>query len=793
MPARHETRAARRAGRGACFPAPCLLLLLFGLALLLRPAAAQLPYPLQGSALPAPAGSGLAGGAGGSGKVYVNVTALLERVYAMGADTSTYSAMWWLILTWSDPAAGDAVTQRTAQVLSGSDACNKSCDYSGLATAGCCDTIWLPHIELLNIVTYDDSQLPRYRINANASSGVVTWSTRLVGTWYAPFDFRAYPFEHQHLLLEMSIASYQAQDAGLVWQHVAKLNNTAHTKGADLAGWFVNWGKGKIYDSRTCMKEAGVAEPSYALAPASAAPGAPPRSAVYQSVTVGDRYVPPNPGRGTTTPPGGWCGTYAPHLYDEARALYGPIVLVADIMIKRVSSYYVLTNLTPVLLITLVAFVVFFMPQDALGDRMSVVLTMFLSLTAMQFVFDFPPANYINALQIVVLVSYIMISIACIESLVVNRIATVNRAVSNKRTCMRKYGQMLAKGGIARDAKFAGGGGGGGKSHNSIAGGGGAGGGRASARHPAGGGGGGLLGGMRRAPSVRSPADGPAGGAPGDVECGRADSALEVQQQAAQHLTFSPYANMTSRSLPRPGRGAAAAAPAATPPRSRLAAAAVGSPLRSTSNGIHHANSSAAGSASEREDVFPEDPPAIAAAPVPQVAEPTAAAAVAAGAAFAGGASFAASPFASARNAPSFAAGSDAGGQGGGGGAQDDRRSDTGSTTMSSTTTGRGRLVSWRRRCGAACCGPRGSLLAAVRALGAALAAWLAAFWRAPRQFYQQCKEDRAFAEFIAARIDKWACIVCAVAYVVVISVMLWFEVQVGDHRLMLGDHPGNM
>ena len=157
-----------------------------------------------------------------------------------------------------------------------------------------------------------------------------------------------------------------------------------------------------------------------------------------------------------------------------------------------------------------------------------VVLTMFLSLTAMQFVFDFPPANYINALQIVsqhtladcacasaaarrgsslhhilrisiavrtvldacptgipcspapspthhppththtqhlhddpaltpgltprlparrqvVLVSYVMISIACIESLIVNRIATVNRVVSNKRTCMRKYGNMLAK------------------------------------------------------------------------------------------------------------------------------------------------------------------------------------------------------------------------------------------------------------------------------------------------------------------------------------------------------------
>lgn len=60
------------------------------------------------------------------------------------------------MLTWRDPAAGAAVTQRTAQVLTGSDSCNKTCDYSGLATAGCCDTIWLPHIELLNIVTYDD-------------------------------------------------------------------------------------------------------------------------------------------------------------------------------------------------------------------------------------------------------------------------------------------------------------------------------------------------------------------------------------------------------------------------------------------------------------------------------------------------------------------------------------------------------------------------------------------------------------------------------------------------------------
>lgn len=90
------------------------------------------------------------------------------------------------------------------------------------------------------------------------------------------------------------------------------------------------------------------------------------------------------------------------------------------------------------------------------------------------------------------------------------------------------------RGGIARDAKFAGGGG---KAHSAaIAGGGtGGGGGRTASRH-LGGAIGGVLGGMRRAPSVRGGAtDAPAG----DVECGRVDSALEVQQQVRRRALLS--------------------------------------------------------------------------------------------------------------------------------------------------------------------------------------------------------------------------------------------------------------
>ncbi|KAG2450752.1 hypothetical protein HYH02_004589 [Chlamydomonas schloesseri] len=321
---------------------------------------------------------GNAGAAIPAARVEVNVSALLQRAISLDTTNSKYDAVWWVVLTWHDAGAGAEVLLRTGTVAT-SVPCTRACDSSGLLSSGCCDSIWLPSVELPNLIAYDQDQLPRYRISANATSGTVTWSTRLVGTWYAPLDFRAYPFDHQHLLMELTIADSQSHAVGLVWEHVAKLNNTAHTKGADLAGWRVKWAKGKIYDSRGCQLAFGVTAPRYeavdtsglvsldgsssntsissatggsssssstaavlagggALAAGgvngssnnSSSGGTGAVAAVqYISIGIPDRFFPENPGIGTTEP--GDCGEH-PTLYDEARALYGPIVLVADIM-----------------------------------------------------------------------------------------------------------------------------------------------------------------------------------------------------------------------------------------------------------------------------------------------------------------------------------------------------------------------------------------------------------------------------------------------------------------------------
>ncbi|GLC33271.1 hypothetical protein PLESTM_000042900 [Pleodorina starrii] len=765
-----------------------------------RGAQAQRPYPLTGADGPLPTNQ--------TGQTIprsdISTTVLLERVYGMLEHENAYEAseserlelrganwrraVWWLVLNWTDCGAGPAAESATAAAAAPGGSCNRFCDSGGLPSMGCCDGMWLPHIELLNILEYLDDQLPRYRINANVSSCIVTWSTRLVGRWYAPLDFRAYPFEHQHLLFEFALADSQSAVAGLRWDMVAQLNHTAHTKGADLSGWRINWSKGKIYDSRTCQKVFGVEAPRYAISPSSqAASGgnATNLTAQYDSLALSDRYFSDNTAKGNTWPDD--CGPFK--RFQEASALFGPVVLVADIMIKRVASYYVLTNLIPVLLITLVAFVVYFMPQSALGDRMSVVLTMFLSLTAMQFVFDFPPANYINALQLVVLVSYIMIALTCVESLIVNRIATVADALKIKRNCVRKYSTLLGRAAFERyltkelfpthhraHAAAAGGGaiktkagGAAGRVHFKSA---------PTARRQPAAAGNGVPGRGRRA-SVSSIAEVPeadpptaaAGGClPGMAAarvCRREDSAIE-----GQHLLHTSPVQPTPTPTPTEASlSSTAAIPAAATATATTAAAPPSRALRTATAPVGGAMSkrrpvrcsSAAGSVYDDADSNPDQEPA----PLPPSHHVL-------------------SPFASGRTHISFAVDHDDIPPPPPASVTADARS-VGSSHASAIAAVRHGCAAMVRRCRAL------GLGRSLRAVAAAFWAWLVGVATAPGQLYQQCKEDPAFAQFVAARIDKWACIVSVSLYVVCISVLLAIEVKVGDHKLMLGDRPGNM
>ena len=63
--------------------------------------------------------------------------------------------------------------------------------------------------------------VPRYRIAVSAS-GLVRRSVQVIGTFFTPYDFRAYPMEHQHVMLAVAVSGglgrvpcWGAQRAGL--------------------------------------------------------------------------------------------------------------------------------------------------------------------------------------------------------------------------------------------------------------------------------------------------------------------------------------------------------------------------------------------------------------------------------------------------------------------------------------------------------------------------------------------------------------------------------------------------
>lgn len=60
--------------------------------------------------------------------------------------------------------------------------CAKPCDDSGVPSAGCCASLWLPTLEMPNFLDQLSDQIPRYRITVSRA-GVVRWSVRVVGRW----------------------------------------------------------------------------------------------------------------------------------------------------------------------------------------------------------------------------------------------------------------------------------------------------------------------------------------------------------------------------------------------------------------------------------------------------------------------------------------------------------------------------------------------------------------------------------------------------------------------------------
>jgi hypothetical protein len=63
-----------------------------------------------------------------------------------------------------------------------------------------------------------------------------------------------------------------------------------------------------------------------------------------------------------------------------------------------------------------------------------------------------------------------------------------------------------------------------------------------------------------------------------------------------------------------------------------------------------------------------------------------------------------------------------------------------------------------------------------------------------PRRLYIRCEADSNAAQLVCTNIDRWFGGICCVLYTSAVTVLLFIQTLVGDHKLMMmGDKPGNM
>eukprot|EP00879_Flechtneria_rotunda_P014504 GHRR01015156.1.p1 GENE.GHRR01015156.1~~GHRR01015156.1.p1 ORF type:complete len:451 (+),score=130.85 GHRR01015156.1:966-2318(+) len=177
-----------------------LLMLLLGRSTVL-PAAAQMDMPFQGSGEEPPAVPAI-----------VHVSSFVDRLLNVNDDMYEFEAVTWIYLSWRDPRTRGLIEQNEAKLIEPNSTyvCSTPCQSNQIGRAGgCCDGVWTPYIAFTNIKWLPQDRVARYGLGFDRTSDSVFQWRSVHATYYTPMDLRAFPFDKQHLLIQMEVPEAQ--------------------------------------------------------------------------------------------------------------------------------------------------------------------------------------------------------------------------------------------------------------------------------------------------------------------------------------------------------------------------------------------------------------------------------------------------------------------------------------------------------------------------------------------------------------------------------------------------------
>ena len=303
----------------------------------------------------------------------VYVSAMLQRLIAVDNKNYRFETLIYLHLSWTDPEAERKVMQATDRFRNSTEEeCDRPCasDFTLSKRQGqgygthvtCCDDLWLPTVRMINVYSLPDTRLQPYEISVEGDS--VSWWVGLNSVVFTPMNFRSFPFDSQDLKLQFE---YSKQDYIKEFLPGPTTKRSVRKGAGDIVyGWHVD-DIVVVPDNVTYMALFGENETAGLLA-------------------VG-----------------------ASKMDKDSNFTSFDIV----IHVHRLHSFYMMALFAPMFLLVILSFATYTMPLDMMAVRISFTVTLFLSLTAMQFRFNdlLPHSSYPTAASKVVLVSYCCVAV----------------------------------------------------------------------------------------------------------------------------------------------------------------------------------------------------------------------------------------------------------------------------------------------------------------------------------------------------------------------------------------------
>eukprot|EP00890_Picochlorum_soloecismus_P005017 jgi/Picsp_1/5516/NSC_02875-R1_ligand-gated ion channel len=310
----------------------------------------------------------------------VYLSAFLDRLLEVDAAKYMHESQFLISVSWKDPTAAETVQQNTEAILNGSkDACDNPCWNNVVSQAACCDDIYVPSFKFTNDYGFTQDRQVVSEIYLGPG-GEVLRVVDVLGMYYQPMTFENFPFESMDLIIAIEFLDTSYLVPGHPGVNVIPSASSSKVykigNGDDSPDWNI--------DSISLVKTNGASLLD--------------RISYFSSQKSAEGDLSPlAPNKNQTS----W--------FVNAE----PMQMVAIVIkVSRFWQWNLISGVLPIL-----------DPSD-LGARLSVVVTLFLALTAVQFVLSesMPRSSYVLPLQQIILVTYLCLTLSAMESILAYRL-----------------------------------------------------------------------------------------------------------------------------------------------------------------------------------------------------------------------------------------------------------------------------------------------------------------------------------------------------------------------------------